>query len=403
MEGSRFPLVILATVVLALPLCAQSLVGPNNPEVVHAVQKLEEVIASGRGSKDNTLSCSVDRYPPALGFSFQYQAGYRISLPPWQLRPGETDLLEVTRVASRDTGQPFYFAQRSRPPRWDDVAEMEGGFFVGEGNYYADTIVMDGDGRYCYRHWEFRLRLNDKQREASRPIEPHTVAPLLLTWEDSPDQSRPYRVAVFLKAPPPSRGFPVRVVLQGETPQLVTVRSLVDKTMLVSALRALFDTAPFHLSPIHAISPDEQCELIRLPELNRDTFARLQQAMSDLLGTTVALDEMVDRCGYDDLIAGLVNEELASDSPPDAIVFIGGGVQYPLLKFPPDRIRPFEDVSTRFFYLQFSSPQSRPSRLTDFVETLVKDQGGKVFQISNPEQFAKAIQKMEEILSRDAR
>jgi len=388
---SKHFLGILLAAVAAGPVWGQHPVNPEAPEIAPAIRLIEEAIASGRGSKDNTMVCSLRRLQPVMNFSFRYQAGYRVQIPSQQFPPAEIELLEITRVTSRDTGRRFYFAQTGALPAGPrgrgTVAETGGGFFVGEGRYSVDTMLLDRDDRRCYRHWEFRLNLNDNQRELALLIEPNTVEPLTLSWTDTSERERPYSVTVFLHVAPFS-------------PRSIRL-NLFDETMLITTLRSLFDATPFHTDSIHAISLHQQRELLRFPELNRNTFLDLITAFEELDVGTVDLEALTNPEGYVDMLADLVNEELAADTPPDAIVFIGGSSRY-TLSFPRDRIEPVAGGSTEFFYLQLSRFQLRRYRTTDSIQKLVKRQGGKVFRISSPEQFAKAIHKMEEILGRDS-
>ena len=123
-------------------------------------------------------------------------------------------------------------------------------------------------------------------------------------------------------------------------------------------------------------------------------------AMDEMEVGTVGLDALTNPRGYLDLIADLVNEELSAESPPDAIVFIGGSSRY-TLGFPRELIEREANMSTQFFYLQLSRFQLRRYRTTDSIEKLVKRQGGKVFRISSPQQFGRAIRQMEQILSQN--
>jgi len=378
--------VSLATTLLG-PARGQQLVNPKAPEVRPAIQVLEDAVSSGRGRKDNTLSCRVERVPPIMNFSFRYQAGYRFQFPMRQFPPVVVPVLEITRVTSSDDGEQFYFLQRSAVPEGprgkNVVAEMGGGFFVGEGSYEVDSLLLDEGGRRCYQHWKFRLRLNDSQREMAQLIEPGTVEALVLNWREASERERPYRISVFLHVAPFSRRS-VRL-------------NLFDESMLFTTIRSLLDATPFRETSIHAISLHQQRELLHIPEMNRRAFFDLSTVMEDLEVGTIGLDALSNPGGYLDLLADLVNQDLSSETPPDAIVFIGGNSRY-TLDFRRDRIEKTGAASTEFFYLHLSRFQQRRFRNTDSIAKLTKGQGGKVFRIYNPKQFAEAIRKMEEIL-----
>jgi len=379
---------ILVTVLCAAPAAAQHLVDPEAPEIEPSVRVLEDVIASGRGAKDNTLACRLDPRQPVMNFSFRYQAGYTVVFPMRQFPPAVVEVLDITRVTSRDNGEHFYFVQRSAvpaAPRSRNLyAELGGGFFVGEGRYDVDTMVLDQAGRRCYKHWGFKLNLNNSEREMAQLIETNTVEPLVLAWRDTSQRERPYGVTVFLHLAPFS-------------PRSVTM-NLFDETMLITTLRSLFDATPFHETGVRAISLHQQRELLHVPELDRNTFYELSTTMENLEVGTVELSALANPRGYIDMLRDMVNEELASETPPDAIVFIGSSSRY-TLNFPRDLIEPADGGSTKFFYFQLSRFQLRRYRTNDSLAKLTRRMGGEIFQISNPKQFANAIHKMEEMLA----
>jgi hypothetical protein len=124
-------------------------------------------------------------------------------------------------------------------------------------------------------------------------------------------------------------------------------------------------------------------------------FLRLFDSLDALEVATVDLKNMVDRKGYLNMLAELVNREIASDKPPDAIIFIGPNNRYDD-KFPESLLE--GGSRTRFYYLKHGY-YGRFLPFADSIEKLVRSQDGKVFNLVNPRDFASALRKIEEELA----
>ncbi len=349
------------------------------------IAALEAVLAE-RG--EDTLACEVDPLKPVLNFAFRYQAGYRVAVPISQFRPEETKLRTFFRVTPSSAGAPFYFRQYldlPAQPRSKKVeAQTGGGFVIGEGSYTVDWILVDPVGRFCRKSWKIRLRLKRGDREIRQFVKPGTAGPLVLEgWQRAAREGkRSFRIAVFLHAAP-------------LFPRSVRLNSF-DQGLLVTTLISMFEGTPFRESSVHAVSLQKQQEVFRAAALDRRSFRRLLRVMDNLELGTIDLEQLSNPEGHVDLLADLVNAELASGNPPDAIVFIGPNTRFGA-GFPRDKIETAPGTELLFVYLHLDY-FSRWFPFADTIEKLTKSQRGEVFKIQNPRQLASALRKMEELI-----
>lgn len=377
--------VVLAPLLLApARLSAQRFIDPDRPEVRRLISSIDEMIGSpGAGE----LSCSVRELEPILNFAFRYQTGYQVAMPLRQFPADGVRLRVFVRVRSQE-GRTFYFSQSEQLPAGPRDKKLQvtltGGFFVGEGAYEVDLLTRDSRGFTCGKRWTFRLRLKGDERRAARFVPAGTLAPLELdAWEEIPED-RPYRVSVILHIAPIS-------------PRRARI-SQFDQSMLSTTLSALFEDTPFRDVSVRALSLQHQREIFSSGPLDARAFSRLVQVMEEVQTATIGVDQLANPKGHVDLLADLVNQELSSQSPPDAIIFIGPTSNH-LDGFPRERIKVAPGRMPQFFYLHLDFYTWRYP-WTGTIDRLTGGQGGKVFRIRTPAQLAKAIRQMEEILAR---
>lgn len=378
-------LTLLAAVLLTpgiLP--AQRFIDPERPGNMRLISTIDELMSSPGGEQ---LSCSVRKLDPVLNFAFRYQAGYQVTIPLRQFPADGVRIRVFARIRSQE-GRTFYFSQNEWLPDGPREKNLQvtltGGFFVGEGVYEADLLTRDSLGRACSEQWKFRLRLKGDERRTARFVPAGTLAPLEMEAWKGASEGRPYRVSVILHVAPilPSRA---RV-------------SQFDQSLLATTLSALFEETPFREVSVRAISLQQQSEIFSSGPLDASGFRRLLEVMDGVQTTTIGVEQLANPKGHVDLLADLVNEELSSESPPDAIIFIGPSSNH-LDGFPRERIHAVPGRMPEFFYLHLDYYAFRFPWIGT-IDRLTGGQGGEVFRIRSPEQFAKAIRRMEEILER---
>jgi hypothetical protein len=118
----------------------------------------------------------------------------------------------------------------------------------------------------------------------------------------------------------------------------------------------------------------------------------------------VDVQVLENRRGHVDLISDMVNQEIRSDPPADAVVFLG-----PTARFD-DKV-PRQSLETagalpRFFYFQVrpffgavrgGPPGPLPANLPDSINSAMSRLNGKVVVIHSPGDLAKAIARLQHL------
>ena len=375
---------------VVLPARAQLLIDTSRDAGRQAATSIDKAFASPK--QRDSLACSVDKLKPILNFALRYQAGYRLRFPLSQFPPGETDLRVILRVTDSAKGASNYFLQDLQlpdTPRGKGASGWTGGgFFLGEGSYVVDWLMVDSEGRKCREQWNLKLRLKNDERGIVRFLKPGEVTSLVLDpWEGRSESSaRSFRVSVILHTSPLS---PRSVRLSG-----------FDRSILLSTITSLLEAESFEESSVHAISLQRQEKIFDAEEFTAEEYTRLSNAMRALELGTIDVGQLSNPDGHVDLLAELVNREMAAGDPPDAIIFIGPNTRH-TTKFPPERLESIPGKKPLFFYVNLDYyPRRFP--FSDTIEKLVKGQKGKVFNIHHPKQFAEALQFMEDRLAESA-
>lgn len=336
------------------------------------------------------LVCSVRPLRPVINFALRYQAGYEASLPVDQFSESATPLYTRFRVTSLASGARHYFRRTGTLPpglrRRRDQAGLAGGFLVGEGDYRVDWLLTDTGGRVCRKSWDIRLRLKPAEREMAAPMPPGDVAPLaLVSWRRLPADGREtHRVALFLHVAP----VHPRSVQMGPF----------DQALLLTTLISLLEQTALRPASFHALSLHRQRELLRAPGVDEQTLRALREAMDELELATIGIEQLRAADGAARLLATLASEQLAGAEPPKALIFIGpatregAGDIRRLLGTLPDPLPPVFYLRLNYFpsWFPFGDP----------IEKLTRTLGGKVFQVGNPRQFARALREVEAALRR---
>jgi hypothetical protein len=99
--------------------------------------------------------------------------------------------------------------------------------------------------------------------------------------------------------------------------------------------------------------------------------------------------------GFQDLLARLVNAELSSPEPADAIVFAGWTSRFDR-KMPETMLERVPQSGPRFFYLNYRPYWQRGAELPDTIERMVKAVGGRTVRVHEPRELAQAIHLIDE-------
>jgi hypothetical protein len=297
----------------------------------------------------------------------------------------------LTRVTP-EAGQPVYLISAMKLPEVPKTkveVEVGGVYVLGEGRYTVDLLLLDDSNRVCRKSWPVEAKLGANERGLKLGMNPETVGPLSFRhWSpqrDSAADVRPLsRLTVLLHAAP--------VVARS------TKFRARDRTLLLGSLASLLESLPARSVRLVVFNLDQQRELFRDDILTPEGFDRAAEAMSNLELGLVDYRILRNRGGHMSLLADLINQELQSADPSDAVVILGPPTRF-YDKVPPATIEPHTGAP-QFFYFKHRPYFGLGADLPDTIEFATKKLRGKTMEIHSPDEFAKAIKQVEAQISR---
>jgi hypothetical protein len=334
-----------------------------------------------------SVPCDLLTYAPHLSFDFRFQGGYSLFIPLKRYSGAEDSIRVVTRVTPQNpAGPPVYLTQSldlpDVPRKNRAEIQLAGGYFVGEGKYALDLMMLDNEGRVCRKHWQAEAKRSGGNREISLQIAPGAVAPFsFAAWKAMFDQDRkfaphPQRLTILFHVAPLFR-------------RNMNLRNY-DQEMLLGSLASLLEQIPSSEVKLVAFNLDQQKELFRQENFDGSGWDQLLEAMERLQLGTVSYDALAHRAGHVDLLNKLVDEELAGRSRSKAVIFLGPTArQNDKLALPPHR----EENAPQplFFYFEYKPYWFHGPEFPDVVYHLTRSLAGQVFRIHSPAEFASAI------------
>lgn len=360
---------------------AQSIISESQvPVVMKAMQ--------GRYDEPQ-LDCSVSALRPTLNFSFRMQAGYVVRVPMNQyLGPGHiwVMLSEITPEAG--DRRPVYLGAKVRlpdVPKTKAEVEVGGGYLLGEGRYRVRFLLYDDAGRICRKQWNTEVRLSHGERHVKVAMAPHSVAAFsLLGRGDSArvrDDKAPLRITILMHAAP-------------LTPRRTRMRAS-DRMLLLGSLSALLERLPTRWVRLVLFNLDQQRELYRQEDFTPEKLEQVSTTMNELELGLVDYHVLQNSRGHVDLLADLVNQESRAEHPADVVVFLGPATRFGD-KIPRESLDAPTGNAPRFFYFQYKPVFRREGpTLPDTINLTVGNLKGKTIQIHTPNEFARAIERLE--------
>lgn len=374
-------------VIVALLWCGCALAQrPIHPQDIPKVLPLFE--DSGR---EHSMSCEVSQLKPHLNFSLRLQAGYVASLPLKDYAGEGHRFVVLTRVIPAESdAEPAYFRQGFGVPRVPagskEKLQVDGAYFLGEGRYTIDLLMLDNDGRQCRKTWRIEAKLPGKAEQIKIAQAPGSVLPVTFerwtgTLPEPAEDAKPRRLTILLHVAP----------LYAHTNRLHAY----DRALLFSSLLSLLKQTSFTQIKLVAFNLDQQKELVRQDPFDASGWDKLVRSAARLELGTVSYQVLQQRRGHADLLTRLVDEELNAPEPPDVVLFLGPTArQDEKLRLPRTET---EGGRPLFIYFEYRPVWSRGSEFPDIIDHLTRSQAGKVFRIHSPKEFAEAIQKMEKL------
>jgi hypothetical protein len=374
------PIIFVFALFSLRPVAAQFAVEPRD------VGKVAPLFERFQGH--NSLSCEIRPMHPLLNFGFRIQAGYWMTTPLKQFESGEK-LVAVTRVAAKDSERdPVYFTQAMTIPQIPPdavlkkvVGQLNGGYFLGEGAYQIDVILIDEKDRFCRGHWKAQAKTSRRIQAMKAPIPPATALAMVTTpWSNVEGESAcqtPIRLTVLLHA------APIR-------PWATKLRAF-DKAMLLSSVAALMEQTPCAQVRLVAFNLDQQKQIFEQEHFNAAGFEKLAHAMDGLGLGTIDIGTLNNSDGPVELFYRLLNQERRAAEPADAVLLLSPGHRWvsKVLKGPTGQR---QGIKPSFFYFDFKPYLRMDAMPDDWMGTAVKSLDGKVMRIYTPESLASAIQ-----------
>jgi len=368
---------VLAAFALACAASGQSLLERSK---IPGVLKFFEPSPS-----DKKLQCEVKPVRPRLNFAFRLQAGYVVRVPMKQYFGPKHYWVLMSKVTP-EGGEPVYLANGIRLPNIPKTKvslDMGGTYLLGEGRYKVDWLLADETNRYCRKSWTVEAKLDANERSMKLGMAPGTVGEVSLRrWsgqDSSADVHRIGRLTVLLHAAP--------IITR------MTRLRAQDRAVLLGSLVALLESLPARSVRLVVFNLDQQKELFRQDVLTPEAYDPVAQSMNNLQLQLVDYKVLMNRRGHLSLLADLVNRELHSAEPSDAVIFLGPTARY-YDKFPDALGEERPGGSSRFFYIQYKSIFDRGQDFPDCIDFAMKKLKGKTIRVHTPDEFAKAIQQI---------
>jgi hypothetical protein len=295
----------------------------------------------------------------------------------------------VTRVTPA-VGKPAYLLARVRLPTVPPnkvKTDTFGGFLVGAGRYHVEWAMYDDQDRVCRKEWNIEAKLKRSERNVKLDIPAGAVSDFSGRGLNLQSRARgsedpappPFRLTILLHAAPVS---PRRTQLR-----------INDRNLLMSTLASLAGGVPAVSVRLEVFNLDKQRVLFSQDDFKLDSLGRVSQALNDMELGAIDYRTLQNPTGHVDLLSDLINGELASPKPSDAVVFLGPASRY-LDKVP----FPLVDATSaklRFFYFQYRPLRMRGPMLPDSISNAIGRVKGRLIHITSPADFANAIVQLE--------
>jgi hypothetical protein len=364
----------------------------------------------GPGAARGELPCEVEILLPALNFASRIQAGYVVRAAMNAYPGGGHHWNVVFSVTPREgSGQPVLFTDSIDLP--DDVSsdaieEVHGLFLLGEGHYHVKWSMLDDLGRVFRKEWDLEARATGNER-----ITMPSGTAGDLAWRsaaEAPASAHPQRVTLLVNVAR-TAGYPW-------TTLLAVLAPLVERLSLASVRLVVVDLP-------------QQRELFREDGFTLNGMNRLVHE-TNWLTQGRAAGAFEHQAGVWDLLANLVNKEIQSPEPADAVVFVGAP-WWIREAMPSGFPKPEKGVTPRFISIHYSNFNARPgphgaggwqgdtgmhggppsgvmqaqmpgpdprnasASPFDTIKQTVLRMKGKVFVIQTPEELSKAIEEID--------
>lgn len=357
--------------------------------------------ALAEGVKGDALKCSVKPIQPFLDFAFRFNAGFVASCPVKEFGGQESSMIAYLRITPegrppvvlargyRLPAIPPSLAKKIQVKHLKTEFETSGGFVLGEGRFTVDLLLVDNRSRFYQKRWEMEAKRTRREKSVPLAVAPNTAAAFPAnSWSGKPGGSRApgSRLTVLLDAAPIN-------------PYAIKLRAW-DRSFLLGALSSLLRETPAEDVRLIAFNLDQQREIFHQDHFNAEGFAKLSRTLENLELGTVSY-KALQKSGWAELLARLVNQEISRPDPSESVVFLGPSTRT-IDKVPPTMLLPRKSDSPQFFYLEYFPVWRGGSEFPDAIHHATNACKGTVLKIHSPGEFADAMRKVNERMQMSA-
>jgi hypothetical protein len=246
--------------------------------------------------------------------------------------------------------------------------------------------LFDDKGRVCRKEWGIEAKRAFRDRNVRMTIPGNTVLGF----------TRPSNV----QTGPNTEGSPFRLTILMHAAPLEPQRNMLparDSVRLLSMLSSLLNRLPVRQVRMVAFNLEQEKEIFRQDNFQADAIEEVAQAISSLQLSVIDYHVLQNRRGHVELLADLINREMAAPSCPDIVLFLG-----PLSKqvdrFPEQLLKKSPGKAPHFFYLQYRPFLHLQPALPDVIQTVVRRLKGETVVVNDPGNFQKGIEAIEHIV-----
>jgi hypothetical protein len=337
---------------------------------------------------DTSLHCEVTPLKPVLNYGFRFQSGYMVRVPMHQFfgpNHGWSTLTRITPLGG-DRMPVYLLSSATLPnvPKTKVELQVGGGYLLGEGAYEVRWMMLDDTGRVCRKNWHVDAHRTHAEQKVKVAMPPETVWELGLRGSRrlpaSTDDAAPVRMTILLHTAPL---FPRRTRLRPT-----------DMMTLMTTVSSLMERVPARSVRLVLFNLDQQKELYRKEGFLLRDMSQVWQAMTNIELGMVDFQVLQNRHGHVDLLADLVNREIAAQPASDVVLFLGPMARQ-FEKMPESSLEKPAGRVPQFYYFQIAPFMRQGPVLGDTIKSTVGRLGGKTILIHTPGEFAKAIEKLE--------
>ena len=344
------------------------------------------------GVEGSHLNCRIEPKQPFLDFAFRFESGYLVYCPVKLFGGEATKLYDFVRITP-DSGRPVILGQGSiisaMPSNMKadvNIGKLKseimytGAFAVGEGRYSVDVLV-ETNGRFIQKRWHIDVRRGHRERSAEIALPPRTVAPITDAWDGRLGVPQtPLHLTILLDAAPVN-------------PYALKLRAW-DRALLLDTLSSVLKQIECTSARLVAFNLDQQREIFREDRLDSQGWMNLEKSLRDLELGAVSLSVLKDRQGWSDLLVQILNKEITSPEPSDAVILLGPTTRM-RARIPSILLPAPKESKPEFFYIDYCAYGLSTSEFPDTLAQITRQLGGNVLKIHSPGELARAIKEIQ--------